>query len=377
MCIECHPAIYKAWGASEHATAFTSPEFQVPYDRIRRVNPANALSCEQCHNPMRFLLAKDDPKADIFGQEGITCDFCHSVDSVNAKGPWPRYRAKPGIKFGPQGGNPKHAAHDTQFSRLHITSEFCAGCHEFRNEYGVPILTTSSEWEQSFYRGEQVHCQFCHLPQLFDARFIDPGKKKGPLDHAMVGGHSRERLAKAIPLRASLKVSGNEAVLSATLRNETVGHKTPSGLPSHRIRLAATLYDKAGNAIGRKEEVFERVLGDGTGKPLEEPELIFTEAREVLKDTRLGPKETRKVALTFPVAGAAPAAAEVSLTYELPAMASASDLRTIDIPISRAVVPVDRGFAAESAGLVAAVLLALLLGVLVFNRWRNRKGRAG
>ncbi|HEY5996711.1 MAG TPA: multiheme c-type cytochrome, partial [Candidatus Deferrimicrobiaceae bacterium] len=134
VCIECHPAIYKAWAASEHATAFTSPEFQVPYDRIRRVSPANALSCEQCHNPMRFLLSKDDPKADIFGQEGISCDFCHSVDSVNAKGPWPRYRAKPGIKFGPQGGNPKHAAHETQFSRLHITSEFCAGCHEFRNE---------------------------------------------------------------------------------------------------------------------------------------------------------------------------------------------------------------------------------------------------
>jgi hypothetical protein len=191
-CGQCHPEILATWRTSQHATSFTDPAFQLPYDRIRRKNPGKTLPCEQCHNPMRFLLQPGDPRAAIFSQEGVTCDFCHSVESVRAKGPFPRYTARPGVKFGPQGGEPGKSVHVTQFSRLHITSEFCAGCHDFVNEYGVPILSTATEWEQSFYRGEGIHCQFCHLPQLFDARFIEPGKrKKGPLDHAMVEGHSR------------------------------------------------------------------------------------------------------------------------------------------------------------------------------------------
>ena len=75
----------------------------------------------------------------------------------------------------------------------------------------MPILSTFSEWKESFYRGEGVHCQFCHLPQLFDPQFIDAKDRKGPVDHAMVGGHSRERLAKAIPLKGTLRVSGETA----------------------------------------------------------------------------------------------------------------------------------------------------------------------
>jgi nitrate/TMAO reductase-like tetraheme cytochrome c subunit len=368
VCIECHPAIYKAWAASEHATAFTSPEFQVPYDRIRRVNPANALTCEQCHNPMRFLLSKDDPKADIFAQEGVSCDFCHSVDSVNAKGPWPRYRAKPGIKFGPQGGNPNHPAHVTQFSRLHITSDFCAGCHEFRNEYGVPILTTSSEWEQSFYRGEQVHCQFCHLPQLFDSRIIDKAKQKGPVDHTMVGGHSAERLARAVPVKAALSFTPDEARLTVTLKNETVGHKTPSGLPMHKIRLVSTILDARGAVLDRKEELFERIIGDGAGNPLEKPEQVFLEGREVLKDNRIGPKESRVIVHRFPLKGSKPASASVRLTYLRPVLDLADGPSTVEMPISQISVTAKAESTTIRYLIGALIAIALIAAVIALKK---------
>ncbi len=367
VCVQCHPAIHKAWAASEHATAFTSAEFQIPYDRIRQDNPSRALTCEQCHNPMRFLLAKGDPRADIFSQEGIGCDFCHSVESVNSTGPWPRYRAIPGIKFGPQGGNPANKAHVTQFSRLHITSEFCAGCHEFRNEYGVPILTTVSEWEQSFYRGEQVHCQYCHLPQLFDARFIDQKKQKGPVDHGMVGGHSPGRLAHAIPLKATLAYSGDEAHLSITLKNETVGHKTPSGLPMHKIRLISTIYDARGNAMSRREELFERLIGDGAGRPLEKPEQVFLEGREVLKDNRIGPKETRVINQRFPLAGVVPASALIKLTYERPVVDNPPETRIIEMPISELTVPAKAESAKIRFLLVALIAIALIGAIIALK----------
>ncbi len=375
VCEQCHPEIYRTWLGSQHARSFTDPAFQLAYDRVRRGGPGRSLPCEWCHNPMRFLLAGGDPRAAIFGQEGVTCDFCHSVESASAGGDFPRYRARPGIRSGPKGGRPGKSRHATRFSRLHITSTFCAGCHELRNQHGVPVLSTYSEGEESFYRGEGVHCQFCHLPQLFDAGFMGAAPKEGPLDHTMAGGHSRERLAKAIHLKATLTMAGGEARLVAQVRNDTVGHKTPSGIPAHRIRLSSVLYDTSGAVLGKKEEVFERVLGDGTGKPLPHPEMVFTEAREVLKDNRIAPKETREVVHVFAAGGSRPAAAEVSLTYELPTPDVSPGLRAIDVPIARTVIPVGEGHSLPGAALVAAAAAAFaLLGAALLAWARSRRG---
>jgi len=363
VCAECHAEIHRTWQGSQHATAFTDPAFALPYDRLRREYPRKTFTCEQCHNPMRFLLAPDDPRAAIFSREGVTCDFCHSVSAVDAKGSFPRYKAQPGVKFGPHPGSSGAGPHVTQFSPLHITSAFCAGCHEFRNEHGVRILSTVSEWEKSFYRGTGVHCQFCHLPELFDARFIDGKRNKGPIDHAMVGGHSRERLARAIPMHARLVLSDREARVVVSVKNELVGHATPTGLPTHRLRLAATLFDAEGNALGRREETFERIVGDGTGRPLTRPEEIFVSAREELKDNRLQPKETREVRFTFPAGNAAPTTASVALTYEIPTPDIAPALRYIEIPVASQVV------AAEARWAPGKAVVLLAAGILAFLVW--------
>ena len=373
VCGGCHAEIHRTWQGSQHATAFTDPAFRLPYDRLRRENPRKTFACEHCHNPMRFLLAPDDPRAASFSLEGVTCDFCHSVAAVDAKGPFPRYKTRPGMKFSPHPGNSGTGPHVKQFSRLLITSEFCAGCHEFRNEHGVPILSTVSEWEKSFYRGTGVHCQFCHLPELFDARFIDGKKKKGPIDHAMVGGHSRERLARAIPIRARLDLAGKEARVVVSVKNELVGHATPTGIPTHRLRLAATLFDAQGNAIDRREELFERVVGDGTGKPLTRPEEIFVAAREVLKDTRLQPKETREVRFSFPAGKGEPATASVALTYEIPTPDIAPALRYIEIPVTNQVVSAEDGSARGKAVVFAAAAILAFLVWLLFRKAAKKR----
>ena len=363
VCAQCHAEIYASWKSSYHASAFTDPSFQLSYDRIRRSNPRRTLPCEQCHNPLRFHLPPDDPRVSLFAQEGVTCDFCHSVEAVLPDGGFPRYRLNPAYKFGPYppGKERKNSVHEIRFSSLHLTSAFCAGCHEYRNPYGVPILTNFSEWEESFYRGEGVHCQFCHLPQLFDPQFIPKKDRKGPVDHAMLGGHSRKQLENAIRIQASLTVSGAEARVTTRLKNETVGHKIPSGIPMNRIRLAITLYDGSGKALSRKEELFERVVGDGAGNPLREPERIFTEAREVLKDNRIAPKEVREVIHTFPLASAKPATADISLTYEILTVDISPGTGSIDIPISRTVIPIRRGVPVIYLAMAALAVVAALL----------------
>jgi hypothetical protein len=231
-----------------------------------------------------------------------------------------------------------------------------------------------SEWEKSFYRGTGIHCQFCHLPELFDARFIDGKKKKGPIDHAMVGGHSRERLARAIPIRSRLDLSGKEARVVVSVKNELVGHATPTGIPTHRLRLAATLFDAQGNALDRREELFERVVGDGTGKPLTRPEEIFVAAREVLKDTRLQPKETREVRFSFPAGKGAPATASVALTYEIPTPDIAPTLRYIEIPVANQVVPAEAGSARGKAVVFAAAAIIAFLVWLLFRKAGAKRG---
>lgn len=372
MCRECHPEIFRSWRSSQHATSFSDPTFLLPYDRIRRANPGKKLPCERCHNPMRFLLDPEDPRSSIFAQEGVTCDLCHTVETVRIKDSLPRFVSRPGVRFGPRGKAEGKSFHGTRFSPFLLKAEFCAGCHEFRNDYGVEILSTYSEWAESFYRGEGVHCQFCHLPQIFDAGFIDKKSGKGPSDHAMAGGRSRERLAKAIKVRASMKVSGGEAKLTVLLKNEFVGHKTPTGIPSHRIRMTSTLYDAAGNALAQKEEIFERMVGDGRGRPLERPEEIFTIAREVIKDNRIKPKETRRIEQAFEVKGARPASAEVALVYEIPTPDVSIGLRHVEIPISRAVIPAKTGIPALYAALIALASALILLAAAWLLRRRTR-----
>ncbi|HEX9190749.1 MAG TPA: multiheme c-type cytochrome [Candidatus Deferrimicrobiaceae bacterium] len=324
VCAECHPESYRTWRSSRHASASTDPAYRIPCDRIVAENAPRAIPCEQCHNPMRSLLSPRDPRAVHFSREGVTCDFCHAVP--------------------------------------HATSEFCAGCHEYRNEHGAPILTTASEWEESVYRGTGVHCQSCHFPRLSDASSIGGKRRIGPVDHAMAGGQTRERLSGAIPIRAQLLLSGSEARVLASVRNERVGHATPGGLPAHRIRLTATIHDAAGNDLGRREEVFERVLGDGKGKPLTNTAEIFLDAREVLKDNRIRPKESRQVRFSFPLDNGVPAAALVSLAYEMQAPGAAPALRHVATPIAEKVVIAEAaGFRGKAVILLAAAVLAILV----------------
>lgn len=376
-CSRCHPEIYRTWRSSRHAAANTGVLYRTSLDRIRREGTGRDSDCGFCHDPLRFFLAPDDPVADILGQEGVTCDFCHSVEfliqGIQGSG-FPRYLVDPGVTFGPYPPTEKSTGetHKTKFSGMQILSVFCAGCHEYRNEHGVSVLSTYGEWEESFYRGNSVHCQFCHLPGLFDAPFLDPERKKGPIGHEMEGAHSPGFLEKALPVRATLTKRGKEARVTVFVKNDFVGHDAPSGFPANRLRLETTVYDEDRRLIGKGSEIFERVLGDGKGNPLRAPERFFTEAREVLKDTRIAPKEVRRIVQRFPLAVKAPATAEIALLYEtfLPGLPRGPEFPPT--VIRRMVVPLDTG---PSWGLVAVIVLAgaslLLAAVLVVRRYRS------
>lgn len=376
VCGQCHPEVYRTWHSSRHASANSGTLFRLAVDRMRRDDSHPDRSCEFCHNPLRFFLEPDDPKAAIFAREGVTCDFCHAVEfliqGIEGAG-FPRYLVNPGITFGPHPASAEspRKPHKTRFSSMHMVSVFCAGCHEYRNRHGVPVLSTYTEWEKSFYRGEGVHCQFCHMPGLFDAPFLDPARKKGAIGHDMAGGHSSELLARAIPVRATLTANRDEARVTVVVKNDFVGHNTPSGMPVHRLRLETTLYDEGRAVLGHSEEIFERVLGDGSGKPLRMPDRFFAEAKEVLKDNRIAPKEARKVVHRFPLDGKQPGTAEVALLYEILLPGLGPGMESSSTPIRRIVVPVTTGPSFAFVALIVIAATALVAAVVLALRRRR------
>ncbi|GAB4371630.1 MAG: multiheme c-type cytochrome [Deltaproteobacteria bacterium] len=381
VCAQCHPEIYRTWRSSRHASAWTNTLFQSALERIRVRNPDSPPPCFHCHNPLRFFLEPDDPKVSIFAREGVTCEFCHSVEfllqGIEGAG-FPRYLVNPEFKFGPYpNDDSRRKAHSTKFSPLHIRSVFCAGCHEYRNRFGVSVLSTYSEWEESYYRGKSVHCQFCHLPDLFDARFMEPGKKQGPVGHGMLGGFSRDLLARALPIRATLTQEGSEARLSIQVKNDFVGHKAPSGFPIHRLRLETTLYDTDRHVLGRGEEIFERILGDGDGNPLHTPEQFFLAARQVLKDNRIAPKEVRRIDQHFPLAGRTPGKAEVALFYEISLADQVPGLASSSVSILRIDVPLSAGIPPNILALIGLGCVVLILAAtIVYRRYLLRSRSA-
>jgi hypothetical protein len=136
----------------------------------------------------------------------------------------------------------------------------------------------------------------------------------------------------------------------------------------HKLRLGSTLYDAKGGVIGQKDELFERVIGDGAGKPLERPESVFTEGREVLKDNRIGPKETRVVVHRFPLKGVAPVSAAVSLVFERPVLDTPSGIKLVEMPITRVNVPAKADSTSLRYLLVGLVVAALAAAVLALKK---------
>jgi hypothetical protein len=250
--------------------------------------------------------------------EGVTCDFCHTVIEVEMKDDFPRYRNSPGTKRGPI-DEAKSRFHKSEFSPLTLESQFCAGCHEYTNKFGVGILTTCSEWEESYYRGKGIHCQYCHLPQLYkDAKYLQVSKKQSePANHGMKGGHYPAQLKETLDVSGTMKLRGGGATVKLYLFNKKSGHKLPTGIPTHRIALVTSIYDGEGGKIAEKAVYLERILGDEFGRPLYSPADVFLKAKKVLKDTRLGPKEKKRVKLQLPLAGfVEDISAKVSLYYE-------------------------------------------------------------
>jgi hypothetical protein len=176
-CAGCHQEQFNDWAGSMHAYASNDPVFLAMNRRGQReTNGALGKFCVNCHAPMavRQGLTTDGLNLDQVPQElrGVTCYFCHSVESVEGTHDNPLKLATDGVLRGSIANpSPKGRPHKSAYSSLldrdsAQSSTMCGACHDIVNGHGATIERTFSEWKDSaFALISGTTCSQCHMPQ--------------------------------------------------------------------------------------------------------------------------------------------------------------------------------------------------------------------
>lgn len=305
------------WRASAHAKSMEDPVFNSGWkDTAAREGDAVARKCLGCHAPLAELT-NDTAVKQRLSWEGVNCDVCHSLVSVDhGKRPPKATYAIGEVKRGPI-KDASSMAHAVAYSPLHTQALVCAGCHEYVSPEGVEIISTWSEWVGSSAGREGRTCQVCHMAGT-RANVVDPKVKRvsGEVNlHEVPGGHSLEQLHKALGLSLSTRREGEALFVVVDLRNKGAGHAVPTGMPGRKVWLDVSVASEGGASFEEKK-LYTRSFVDGEGEPVTRDSRYFSSGVKQVSDTRIRPDERRQEAFRFAVPARETAFVTVSLHYE-------------------------------------------------------------
>ena len=253
-------------------------------------------------------------KQDPLANDGVSCTACHQIKPDNF-GTQQSYSGNyiieaDSILYGPYVKSDTTLmwaiiGYKSQFSPHINQSELCATCHTLftptLNEQGTivgefPEQTPYIEWKNSVYPAQNIQCQDCHMPKIYDPIKIS-GMGSFPnrtpfWRHTFVGGNvymlnllknnidslgltaepehfdstiSRTEYSlmnQSIELKTLTKYLDNQLEVKLYIKNLT-GHKIPTGIPFRRMWIHLKVEDQ-NNSI-----VFESGEWDNTGKILD------------------------------------------------------------------------------------------------------------
>jgi hypothetical protein len=177
-CKECHPKHFTQWSASMHAYASDDPVFLAMNRRGQReTGGALGTFCVKCHAPMAVELglttgAGFDPAKLPATARGVTCYFCHNIESVrdthNNGLAIAHDQTMRGGLSGPVSSPAHHSAYDRLMDSTVNKSEMCGSCHDVVTPRGVALERTYEEWQTTFFSQpdaqHHLSCGACHMP---------------------------------------------------------------------------------------------------------------------------------------------------------------------------------------------------------------------
>jgi hypothetical protein len=279
-------------------------------------------TCLKCHSPMGYTQAiyngqtgysMAELKQDPLANDGVSCTACHQIKPDNF-GTQQSYSGNyiieaDSILYGPYEDSDTTlmwalVGYKSAFSPHVNQSEFCATCHTLftptmdaqGNIIGeFPEQTPYIEWKNSIYPAQNIQCQDCHMPKIYDPILISGMGNFPPRTpfwrHTFVGGnvymqnllknnidslgltaepeHFDSTIARteyglkelSVELTASSKYRHQDNLLEVKLyiKNLT-GHKIPTGIPFRRMWIHLKVEQGVGNLI------FESGQWDAAGK---------------------------------------------------------------------------------------------------------------
>lgn len=293
-CAECHLGIYNKWKDSIHAMSADDPIFYTSYIEAYTISSGQAkILCLKCH-ASTVPVTKDYELKNRLSREGVSCDFCHTLKGVKLND-----RRDPFIRdIGPVKRGPLEATkiegHKTEYSKLHLSSELCAACHEYISDNGLSIMETYSEWKASSYAAEGKQCQSCHMPRIEGEISKTSGQKRIINDHNLQGGHSIVQLKKTLLVKIKeVKRLKDRVSVSVSVENVGSGHMVPTGIPTRKLILNCEVRTVK-NKVFSDKRVFEKIIIGKNGEELvKDSEIMLGMGTAITKDNRIGPKEVR------------------------------------------------------------------------------------
>jgi Cytochrome c554 and c-prime len=320
VCAKCHEDIHRTWKNSLHAMSLSDPVFDAAYwEAIKLSKGAARTLCLRCHAPTT-RVTKDYDQRQPITEEGVTCDFCHTIQATNPFTAGEPFTMRPGLtKWGPL-REVESPVHKTEYSVTHTMSQLCGGCHEYHAKSGAVLMGTYSEWRAGPYPGQGMHCQNCHMPQG-EGRVVRPEVKATdhPINlHDIQGGHSPDQIRKAarVEVKEVQRMEGGYRVV-VTVENVGSGHMIPTGVPTRQLTLVVQLR-RGQTMLGEQQTVFRKVVVDDQGRELRTDAEVFLRGVAIRSDNRIPPKGSQEVSMFFPFTGSPDFVVDAKLYYRYP-----------------------------------------------------------
>lgn len=287
------------WRAMVAEEVYTFPQLQAIIE----------TTCLRCHSPMGYTEAfflgdttysmaqlNQDPLAN----DGVSCTVCHQIQPDNFgsqqsySGHYKIDSAR--IIYGPYENSdtmfmPMMVNYEVEYGPHLNQSELCATCHTLFTPYldnqgniagTFPEQTPYLEWKNSIFPAQNVQCQDCHMPKIYDGIFLSsfgnfPGRS--PFwRHTFVGGNvymlkilkanidsvgataqpehfdstiSRAEYnltEKSLALNTITNYQNDSLEIRVTLEN-LAGHKIPTGIPFRRLWVHLKVEEPGGPVI--------------------------------------------------------------------------------------------------------------------------------
>jgi len=340
VCAYCHVDIYNSWKQSVHSRSYTNPIFLTAYRHAYLdTKGAAADFCLKCHAPT-VLSSRDTAAAMPVTAEGVTCDFCHTIEKVDIQNPAAPFKLDVGgekrasmMLLKNKRFVKNEAAHVASYTEWFNKAELCAGCHEITNLKGLKIGETYSEWKASGYASEGIQCQGCHMP-LIEGKAIDPSvktPKSGTIpDHSLAHNVATLKGSVGIEVIEAKRTGDGMYSVDLAVTNVKAGHNLPTGTPSRMLAVAVTIQSGKSGAVTMTRR-FGKVIADAEGARLETDVDGYLKGVTIVKNTALKPEERRVVNFLFsvPPSGEITVSARAFLIYK----AVVTHRETVDIPL--------------------------------------------